>query len=152
MLQYRVQYRTKGKLIYMYTVCVYLHKHIHIVHVHIHTHTHTLFNFLASPTSFFFQTHVTKRTADVSVTVMFFSWRLQCRLVLLPLSAGTSACWSWSTVAGRSFRSIRPSWRAWPSTTSWPSSADWRRSCTLRGWCKETSPARWDLLRSSNRN
>lgn len=62
------------------------------------------------------------------------------------LFAGTSVCWSWSTVAGRSYRSTRPSWRVWPSMTSWPSSRGWRRSFTPRGWCRETSPARWDRV------
>lgn len=59
-------------------------------------------------------------------------------------SAETSVCWSLSTAAGPSSRSITPSRKVSLSTTSWPSSEGWRRSFTLRGWCRETSLARWD--------
>lgn len=65
----------------------------------------------------------------------------------LPLSSpslsGTCVCWSWSTLAGPWWRSIRL-WRlVCPAMSWWSSAGASRPSCTLRGWCRGTSAALW---------
>lgn len=52
-------------------------------------------------------------------------------------------CWSWSTLAGPWWRSIRLWQLVWPVMSWWSSAGTSGQSCMSRDWCRATSAVWW---------